>query len=50
MGCWIEVTAGASVVMAAILVRLGSGEVGREGGWWVVVSVGGEVSLVMARK
>lgn len=36
--------------MAAILVRLGSGEVGREGGWWVVVSVGGEVSLVMARK
>lgn len=56
--CWIEVTAGAlEAVMVSesvsVLVRLASGEAGREGGWWVVFVVedsagGGVVSLVMA--
>lgn len=48
---WIEVTAAEAVILS-VLVRLASGEVGREGGsWWVVlvvVSLGGVVSLVMA--
>lgn len=49
--CWIEVTAAEAVILS-VLVRLASGEVGREGGsWWVAlvaVSLGGVVSLVMA--
>jgi hypothetical protein len=50
IGCWIEVTAGVVAVMASVLVRLASGEAGREGGSRVVGTVaGGVVSLVIAR-